>query len=304
MGATNWSDAHYNNRAQQLRRHKRSAFGYDEDIRQGRRQAAVHGDMDPFQLKGGVRESRDSQENPHSTSIAVLFDVTGSMLQVPQIMQRSLCSLMALCLRRGFVRDPAILVGGIGDAKCDLAPLQVGQFESGNEIELDLDKLFLEGGGGGQQRESYELALYFLARKTAMDGYDKRGKKGYAFIIGDEMPYRRVCRREVKRIFGDQLPEDIPLEQILQEAQQKYEVYFILPNLTSYYHDERIIDCWRKLLGQYAIRLPDPSGISELIASAIGLAEESIGWDELSHNLQGEGASQDVVQAVESALQR
>jgi hypothetical protein len=290
------------NRARQLRRANRSAFGYDQDIRQGRHRAAVHPNMDPRQFKNGIRESRDSHEHPDSNSIAVLFDVTGSMGEVPRILQKSLCSLMGLCLRRGFIEDPAILIGGIGDAKCDLAPLQIGQFEAGNEIEKDLNNLFLEGGGGGQQTESYELALYFLARKASMDCLEKRGKKGYAFIIGDELPYRKVSRREVKQTFGDRLQADIPIEQIVREAQEKFELYFVLPNLTSYYDDPRVIGCWRSLLGQNAIRLPDPSGISELIASAVGLAEEAIGWDELSDNLRGEGANKQVVQSIATAL--
>ena len=255
MGATAWSDAHYHSRALHLLRTGRSAFGYDEDIRTGTVRAGVHEKMDPSKLKNGRRESRDSDAHLESKAVAVFFDVTGSMDRVPRILQKNLCTLLGLCLRKGYLGDPAILVGGIGDATCDVAPLQIGQFESGNEIEDDLNRLFLEGGGGGQQTESYELALYFLARKTAIDCHEKRGKKGYAFLIGDEMPYPKVKRREVKRVFGDRLQADIPIRDILAEAGEKFEIYFILPNLTSYYHDPKIMDCWRKLLGQNVLRL-------------------------------------------------
>ncbi len=121
--------------------------------------------MNPALMKNGVREARDSDAHPISNPVAVMFDVTGSMQTVPRILQKNLPTLMGLCLRKGYLDDPAILIGAIGDATCDLVPLQVGQFESGNEIENDLNNLYLEGGGGGQQMESYELALYFLARK-------------------------------------------------------------------------------------------------------------------------------------------
>jgi len=302
MGGTCWSDKHYHDRARELKRIKRSAFGYDEDIRRGRQSAGVHPKMDPKKFQNGIREARDSEAHPNSTPIVVMFDVTGSMLRVPRILQKSLCSLMSLCLRRGFIEDPAILVAGIGDATCDVSPVQIGQFESGNEIENDLNHLFLEGGGGGQKTESYELALYFLARKTAIDCYSKRGKKGYAFIIGDEMPYEVVSRREVKRVFGDSLQSDIPLRQILHEAEQKFEIYSVLPNLTSYYDDPEVINAWRDLFGQRALRLDDPAGISELIASTIGLSEKTVQWSKLSRDLQGEGATQSVVKAVASAL--
>src|SRR5262245_12272574 len=146
MGTTLWSDAHYRSRAALLRAKGRSAFGYDEDIRAQRVAAAVHPLLDPAKMKGGRRESRDSDHHPTSRAVAVLFDVTGSMREVPQILQQSLCRLFDLLVAKKYLTHPAILVGGIGDATCDVAPLQIGQFESGNEIEDDLNRLYLEGG--------------------------------------------------------------------------------------------------------------------------------------------------------------
>jgi len=302
MGGTAWSDRHYYERARKRKASGRSAFEHNDDIRQGRTVAAVHPKMDPSQFTSGVREARDSEAHPMSNPVYVGFDVTGSMLRVPQMMQQNLCTLMGLLLRKAYLSDPSICISGIGDATCDLVPLQIGQFESGIEIEEDLAKLFLEGGGGGQQTESYELALYYLARKTATDAWEKRGKKGYAFIIGDEMPYPAVKRRQVRRVFGDKLQADIPIEQILAEAQQKWEVYFILPNLTSYYNDHRILDRWRSLLGQYVVRLPDPNGISELIASLVGVTEGAVDEARLSEDLKNAGTKAKVASAVADAL--
>jgi hypothetical protein len=282
MGGTFWSDDHYHNRAAQLAAQGRSAFGHSQDIQERRVAAAVHPMLDPAKLKDGRREARDSLAHPTSRAVAVMFDVTGSMKTVPQIMQKNLCTLFDLLVERKYLIDPAVLVGGIGDATCDVAPLQVGQFESGNEVEDDLSRLYLEGGGGGQKMESYELALYFLARKTDLDCLEKRGQRGYAFIIGDELPYGRIKRREVEHFFGDQLQEDIPLEKIVAEVCKKYELFFILPNMTSYYNDPEILETWRELLGQNVLRLPDPALISETIANTIGLAEGTVAADELA----------------------
>lgn len=302
MGTTRWSDDHYRARAAHRRATGRSAFEYNDDIRAQRVAARVNPLMDPANLKRGVRESRDSEAHPQSNAVAVLFDVTGSMHAVPRMLQQNLCTLFNLLLRHEYLTDPAVLMGGIGDATCDLAPLQVGQFEAGNEIEDDLGRLFLEGGGGGQKSESYELALYFLARKTALDCYSRRGQKGYAFLVGDELPYRKVKRREVQHVFGDKLKSDIPIQQIIEEAQQMYEIYYILPNLTSYYDDPEILDCWRSLLGQNVLRLDDPSGISELIASTIGLSKNAVDWSDLSGDLHQAGTAKDVAGSVASAL--
>jgi hypothetical protein len=304
MGYTAWSDEHYRDRAAFRRARGLSAFAYDADIRAQRVRAGVHESMDPAKMKNGCRESRDSDKHPDSRAVAVLFDVTGSMKQVPQILQKSLATLFGLCLRNGYLAHPAILVGGIGDATCDAAPLQVGQFESGNEIEDDLSRLYLEGGGGGQMTESYELGLYFLARKTAIDCFEKRGRKGYAFLIGDEMPYRRLKRREVERVFGDKLEEDIPIETLVQEARAKWEIFFVIPNLSSYYDDPQILEYWRRHFGQNVFRLEDPAGISELIASTIGLAEDAVAPDSLRKDLGKAGVKRDVIDAVSAVLRQ
>jgi hypothetical protein len=46
--------------------------------------------------------------------------------------------------------DPQIMFGAIGDATCDRAPLQVGQFESDNRMDDDLGRILLEGGDAGK----------------------------------------------------------------------------------------------------------------------------------------------------------
>jgi hypothetical protein len=303
MGGTYWSDMHYYARANHRKATGKAAFEHDDDIRQGRAVAAVHEKMDPRNFKNGVREARDSAEHPLSNSVFVGFDVTGSMHRVPHIVQQNLPTLMGLLLRKAYLADPAICIGAIGDATCDAAPLQIGQFESGIEIEDDLAKLFLEGGGGGQQTESYELAIYYLARKTVTDAFEKRGKRGYAFLIGDEMPYPLVKRKEVRRIFGDHLQADLPLEQVLAEARRKWDIYFILPNMTSYYNDPSILDCWRRLLVQNVVKLPDPAGISEMIAALVGLAEGVAGAADVERHLKEAGTNKKLVRAIRSALE-
>src|SRR5262245_27131745 len=209
MGTTRWSDDHYHDRARLRLRTGKDAFEYDHAIRTGAAECAVHAKMNPFGVK--VRESRDSDTHPESHAVAVLFDVTGSMQSVPRVLQKNLPRLMNLLIRKNYLAHPQIMVGAIGDATCDAASLQIGQFESGIEIEEDLAKLCLEGGGGGHITESYELALYFTAWHTALDCHEKRDKRGYLFVIGDETPYPFVKRKEVQEVIGDRLQSDIPI---------------------------------------------------------------------------------------------
>lgn len=52
---------------------------------------------------------------------------------------------------QNYVKDPEISFCAIGDATCDGAPLQVTPFGQGKEIDEMIAKMFLEGGGGGNQ---------------------------------------------------------------------------------------------------------------------------------------------------------
>jgi hypothetical protein len=235
-------------------------------------------------------------------TVAVLFDVTGSMQSVPRILQQNLPKLMGLLLRKGYLDHPQILIGAIGDATCDLAPLQVGQFESGIEIEEDLGKLFLEGGGGGQVTESYELAMYFMARHTSIDCFEKRGKRGYLFIIGDEAAYPFVKQAEVKRVIGEKLQADIPTAAVIADLERMYDVYYIIPKMTSHWNNAEVHRSWVKLLGQNVLRLEDPAGICELIASTIGLAEGKVDLTHLADDLREAGASGSVAEAVRQTM--
>jgi hypothetical protein len=302
MGTTRWSDDHYRDRARIRAVTGADAFEHDHAIREGRAARRVHEKMNPRGVH--VRESRDSVAHPESHAVAVLLDVTGSMQTVPRILQENLPRLMGLLMRKGYLEHPQILIGAVGDATCDAAPLQVGQFESGIEIEEDLGKLFMEGGGGGQITESYELAMYFMARHTAIDCCEKRGKRGYLFIVGDEAPYPRIKRKEVEKLIGDGLQADLPIEELIAELQRTWDVYFVIPRMTQHWNNEVVRRRWAQLLGQNVLRLEEPAGICELIALTIGLAEGKADLDDLAAELEETGSSEAVVRAVGNALER
>jgi hypothetical protein len=301
MGSTRWSDDAYKGVVTRNVASHGSAFVHDADIKSGAAPAAVHNLLDPKELT--VRESRDSTEHPESTAILVGLDVTGSMASVVRTIHSKLPTLLGLLLRKGYVTDPQVLFAAIGDATCDRAPLQVGQFESGVEMEGDLSKFFLEQGGGGQQTESYELFAFLGARKTAIDCLEKRGKKGYCFIIGDEKPYSTVKRGEVDRIIGGGLEGDIPVKQIFMELQEKYTTFYVLPRGASNGSDEEIAGTWKKLLGdEHVLRLQDANGIAELIATQIAMCEGTADADGVVKDLEENGTEKALVRAVTGSL--
>lgn len=293
MGSGIWSTSVYD--AARKMRGGTSAFAYTSS---GARKA--HRALDPKGVT--VRESRDSDEHPQSLAIAVLFDVTGSMGHVPRVLQEKLPQLLGLLLRKGYVSNPQVMFGAIGDATCDRAPLQVGQFESDNRMDGDLERILLEGGGGGQKTESYELALYFMARHTATDCFDKRGKRGYLFIIGDEMAYGRVKPAEVAAVIGDRLAEPVALPAIVAEVTRRWDAYYILPDGASYQGDAEVLGFWRRLLGQNVIELADLDAVAETIALTIGLGEDTVDLGEGLADLADVGS--DAAPVVSAALEQ
>jgi hypothetical protein len=287
MGSGKWSTDVYDAAARMRKATGKSAFAYSDSGAH-----RVHDDLNPFGV--GQRESRDSAEHPQSLAIAVLFDVTGSMRKVPRVLQRKLPGLLGLLLRKGvgagYLADPHILFGAIGDATCDRAPLQVGQFESDNRMDDDLARFLLEGGGGGQRTESYELAMYFMARHTSIDCYERRGRRGYLFIIGDEMSYPRVDRDEVRAVIGDELAESISTGAIVAELARRYHIYYLLPAGSSYVGDHGVLTHWRDLIGQNVIELDDLDAVCETIALTVGLGEGATDLDRGLGDLVGIGS--------------
>jgi hypothetical protein len=316
IGGGTWSNASYTTRSATNKAAGIDAFDYSNTAH-ATGVYALHATVDPKTVnkKGdhadmSIREALDSDEHPESLAIGVIFDVTGSMGHIPRVLQEKLPKLYGLILEKGYVEDPQILYGAVGDANSDRVPLQIGQFESDNKADEALGNLILEGGGGGGNHESYELAAYFMARKTYIDCFEKRGKKGYLFLIGDERIYSQVDRKHVENLIGDSLQENISTEDLFRELQEKWDVFFLFASEGSYTPDQ-VIDAgagdsmstgWRKLLNQNAIILEKAEDVCETIALTIGLCEGAIDLDEGLDHLREVGVDSDSAGRVSKAL--
>jgi len=276
MGAGSWSTAGYQAAAATRSATGQADFAYSNTQRavpRHERKAAPALDVSGVKL----RESRDSNEHPESTPIVTLFDVTGSMQAVPVTLQKKLGDLFGILESGSYVKDPQVMVGAIGDDVYDSVPLQVGQFESDNRVDDQLREIFLEGGGGGDMREGYALAAHFINTKVETDAWTKRQKKGYLFIIGDELNKDRLYSKSISKWLGDEdANEDIEIDAIYEQLKEKWEVFFILPNLTAYYNRPEIAAHWQGLLGERFVKLEDPNTVAEFIANTIATHEEAL----------------------------
>lgn len=223
--------------------------------------------MDP--VKALIREARDSDVHPQTLPIICAQDVTGSMDYIPKYMVgEGLPNLVSLLQGKG-IKSPAIMFMGIGDSKgrgngeWDRAPLQVGQFESGDE-ELDywLTHTWLEKGGWGNGGESYGWAWWFAANRCVTDHWDKRHEKGFLFTNGDDKCLN-IAADEFHRVLGI-THEFASKEDLYKAASEKWNVYHLcLSRNASACGD------WQKFMGENCIIVEDHKKIPEIIANVI-----------------------------------
>lgn len=221
--------------AERSRSTRRETFTYRGHVG-GDAEAAAHPERrechPDMNVKGKVRECRDGFDHLETTPIFVAMDVTKSRGDDAKVVYGKMPMFIGQINMRGYVKDPQLLIAGIGDASSgDQAPIQVGQFESDNRIDQNLANLWLEEGGGGTGQESYELMAYVGAHMTDLD-CNRRGKKGFFFFVGDEGFYPFVKKDQVKVWLGHDIPEDIPVAEVFRALKEKYHVFFIYPQKT------------------------------------------------------------------------
>jgi len=284
MGGGSWSSDRYVRATKDRVRTGKAHFGYHADVKAGRARG-VHPDLDPTKMKDHIRESRDSEEHPDSLPVMMIFDVTGSMGSIPRVLQEKLPRLMDVIVDKAEVKHPQILVGALGDWYVDQYPFQIGQFESDNRFDEQLRNIILEGGGGGQVQESYGLAFRFAARHTITDSFEKRGKKGYLFTMGDEAFWPTLKTDEIKEVFGVPSSEEESVEDLIREAQEKWELFHLFAMDGSYPNRTDIHDKWKNILGERFVKVEDSSLVCEIIASLIFALESSKEVDDVISTL-------------------
>jgi hypothetical protein len=256
------------------------------------KERSMNNAMDPYGVT--LRESRDSNEHPNSLAVIIALDLTGSMGSVPKhLVSDGLPHIMDTIIKGG-EKDPQVLFLGVGDHECDEAPLQVGQFESSDEL-LDhwLTTVYLEGGGGGNAGESYLLAWYFAGLHTSIDCMEKRGRKGFLFTIGDEPTLKHLPKNALKHLMGDGQHEDYTADVLLAKASEKYNVYHIHISETGAGSRQSTVNGWKQLLQDNCIVAERHSDVSKIISDII-----------LNYTIKGAGQITSKVSANEATPEK
>lgn len=231
--------------------------------------------LDP---KNVIRECCDTEEHPNTIPVILALDVTGSMGQAAVEVAKKLNVIMTKLYEK--ITDVEFLIMGIGDLAYDNCPIQASQFESDIRIAEQLDKIYFEFGGGGNDYESYTAAWYFGSRHTKLDCLN-RGRKGIIITMGDEQlnPYLplRGRRSGLIKATGDNLQSDVETNDLYNEASRKFNIYHLDVNHGRRWDEEEIEQSYKKYLDDTHFRKVTMDSITnEIVDIIINEAENNV----------------------------
>jgi len=215
--------------------------------------------VDKSVLPSGDRRISTDVKHP----IIISLDVTGSMGENTMIVYDKMPVFWGQLEQKGYLPEGEIAVSfsAVGDAYTDEAPLQVTPFEKGLAIDKWLKKIWLEGNGGGQTMESYDLCALFYLTKASFENMEK----GFFFFICDEGPYPELDGKETKEIF--------------QGLSDLFEVYVLHLIYNNGADEKRIIHDWRQIYGERFLLLKDPKAVVDtmlgIIAMRMGISKDA-----------------------------
>lgn len=242
------------------------------------KQRRIASELDPHNV---MRECCDSKEHPNTRPVILALDVTGSMGGAAVEVAKKLNVVMTGLYEK--VADVEFLIMGIGDLAYDDAPIQASQFESDIRIAEQLDKIYFEGGGGGNSYESYTAAWYFGVRHTKLDCWN-RGKKGIIITMGDEPLNPHLPKNPLSNETGDNLQDDVETKDLYEEASRKFDIYHLAVNdsQTSFrYYESEIKESFGKFLDEGHLRTVSMDNIANAIVDIVThAAGETVGKPE------------------------
>jgi hypothetical protein len=192
--------------------------------------------------------------------LIIRCDVTGSMGAWPATIFSKL-PYLDIEGKQYLGPDMEVSFGAIGDAVMgDKYPFQVRPFGKGTDLAEQLKGLVIEGGGGGDKCESYELSALYDARNVKCPN----ALKPIHIIIGDEGIHEYV---EVEHAKNAQvvIQARISYQAVFEELKRRFAVYVIRKDYGEGY-ESRIQKQWVDLLGEdHVVRLDDPNRVVDVI---------------------------------------
>lgn len=278
---------------------KRNAAGYSAFAAQldKRREA------DP-----GVLFTRDRKLHCEAASpIALACDGTGSMGALPKIFFDRAPLLAGQLATRQYVADPEVSMSVIGDITSDNCPIQATDFTKVRHLDPQIERLFIEGGGGPGYYESYEFALYALAKRSLLT----QAVTPFLIITGDEGFRLTLSASDLNRIFGENYRRAIEAAEVFAEVRRVYNDNVILlrrPYRANPDADRVIQKQWEDALGaDYIVPIKEDTAVMDLILGILAVRGGNSNLDLYLRDMEiarDEPQTKTRIKLVEKALTR
>lgn len=247
-------------------------------------------------MKANGKILKSKTKNP----IIIVLDVTGSNINFARLVYDKMPMFYGQIEQKGYLKDFDISFCAVGDAYTDDYPMQIGDFAKGIGLDAWLEKVVLEGCGGGQRKESYELMAYYLYKNTKFE----EGANPIIFFIGDEMPYKSVYEPQAKK-FG--------ISYSKQEATKPFEllrkktndnVYMLLNKYCGGSFESDITKCWQELLApEHVIKIGEEKAIIDLMLGIISMVSSTRTLDSYKIDMKNRGQTNARIASVSKSLE-
>lgn len=233
--------------------------------------------------------------------VFVLIDGTGSMGDDVFIIRDKIVLLEGQLRIQGYLKDPLVVVGIVGDANSDNYPIQVSKPERGDALISEIGKLYVEHGGGGQSMESYELMAYYLLKHVKLN--DPKNKP-FVFWLGDEGVYPEISAEHINEHIKDEtVEEDIDTKETFTKLCKKYNVYRLHREYNDKSENKNIMKQWRDLIGDERVQqLTKPKEVVDVILGVVATGTKSRSIGQYLDDMRQRGQTDDRIEDVEKML--
>ena len=239
-------------------------------------------------------------ESKTKNPIIIVLDVTGSNIEFARVVYDKMPMLYGQIEQKRYLKDFDIAICAVGDAYTDDYPMQVGDFAKGIELDSWLEKLVLEGYGGGQEKESYELMAYYLYKNTKF----VPGSDPIIFFIGDEAPYPSVSMNQAAR-FGIDCVEggcSNPFELLRRKSNDN--VFMLLNKFCGRNFKNEITSAWQKVLApEHVIKINEEKSIVDLMLGIISMHSSARTLETYKVDMLDRGQTHERIERVSQSLE-
>jgi hypothetical protein len=216
----------------------------------------------------------DKIKTKSKAPLVVLVDVTGSMGDWPATMFSKLPYMDNEC-KEYLGEDMEISFAAVGDVTSDQYPIQVRPFAKGRDMEKQLKELIIEGNGGAQARESYEVTALYYAHNADMP----KARRPIMIIIGDEGFYSTISKEHAK-MANVKLASAIDANDVFDDLKEKFSIYLIRKPYNHYGgEDAHIQKQWEEILGkEHVAILPSADRVVDVIFGILAKEKDMLDY--------------------------